>query len=203
MYSPDRPLEFLRCLCGESVGSRMLAAGARRERQHAPVESLVILSRIWPQQRTSTRSGGEAVNCSTLIETSRPVSPCNRSGRRIRTLRPLQKMSYRSTVRNWRIDAASRVQGRYAKASNWSKMNRQDVPYEAQFGYHARDPEELHCLREKVGVTPASSCSLALPFAALVLPAFRDLAAFLFILAGDMELAFDIRLDLESACAGR
>jgi hypothetical protein len=40
----------------------------------------------------------------------------------------------------------------------------------------------------------AVACCLALPLAALVLSAFRNLTAFLLVLASNMELTFDVCL---------
>lgn len=76
------------------------------------------------------------------------------------------------------------------------KGKRLNIPDETQFRDCTRYPVEVHRLSCEVGVVALVACCLALPLATLVLSTFRDLTAFLLILASNMELTLDVRLEM-------
>jgi hypothetical protein len=82
----------------------------------------------------------------------------------------------------------------YMQARLGRKGNGFNIPHETQFWNCSRDSEEVHRFGGEVWVIAAHAGCLALPFATLVLAAFRDLTAFLLVLASDVELAFDVCL---------
>jgi hypothetical protein len=74
------------------------------------------------------------------------------------------------------------------------KRNDINIPHKTQFWNSSRDAEEIHFFGGEVWVVAAHAGGLALPFATLVLAALGDLAAFLLVLASDVEFAFDVCL---------
>ena len=83
----------------------------------------------------------------------------------------------------------------YTQGSIGQKRESIDIPHKTQFWDCSRNSVEVHCFVGEVGVVAvALDGCLALPFAALVLPALGDLTAVLLLLASDVELAFDICL---------
>jgi hypothetical protein len=69
-----------------------------------------------------------------------------------------------------------------------------NIPDETQFRNGTRHSEEIHRLNCEVRVMATVACCLALPLAALVLAAFRNLTAFLLIRASNMEFTLDVCL---------